>query len=320
MAKIATDFEKIINAGRERKHNEALAAKIFGTKDNRRSSAPGKPSLGSSLASRVGVTKRGSSAARIPPGDINREWTHDLHNSRSTPNLRAQSQRQQQQPKPNSLAARIHAPGQKPAVKQAPAGAGNGRGNNRAAKLASAVSRASTAQMNIAQAPPARGLTIRGLAGPFAVIAQNFAPGTTAADIESAVTPIGGIVSSCRLIKTHPLVIAEVVFESKEGADRVIETFNNQTADGRLLHVYHKPGGYSPPTGPRAQRLQETRPGGNTVIVDGSNGFGEPMETADAGFGGGGSGLYSDSLVAGGNNRRGRGFQSRGGGGRNAAR
>lgn len=71
-------------------------------------------------------------------------------------------------------------------------------------------------------------MTIRGLAGPFAIMAQNFAPGTTAADIESAMTPVGGLVTACRLIKTHPIVIAEIVFESKEGAERVIQTFNNQ--------------------------------------------------------------------------------------------
>lgn len=74
-----------------------------------------------------------------------------------------------------------------------------------------------------------KGLTIRGLAGPFVVMAQNFAPGTTAADIESAMSPVGGLVTSCRLIKHHPIVIAEIVFESKEGADNVIATFNNQT-------------------------------------------------------------------------------------------
>jgi len=74
-----------------------------------------------------------------------------------------------------------------------------------------------------------RGMTIRGLAGPFVVMAQNFAPGTTAADIESAMTPVGGIVTSCRVLKQHPIVIAEIIFESKEGADNVIATFNNQT-------------------------------------------------------------------------------------------
>jgi len=60
-------------------------------------------------------------------------------------------------------------------------------------------------------------------------MAQNFAPGTTAADIESAMTPVGGIIESCRIIKQRPIVIAEIVFESKEGAQKVIDTFNNQT-------------------------------------------------------------------------------------------
>lgn len=77
MAKIATDFDKIIQAGtglltipgigtepsgltgssgRERKRNETLAAKIF-SKDHRRSSLPPKAGSGGSLASRVGVQK-----------------------------------------------------------------------------------------------------------------------------------------------------------------------------------------------------------------------------------------------------------------------
>ena len=69
---------------------------------------------------------------------------------------------------------------------------------------------------------------IRGLAGPYVILAQNFAPGTTAADIESAMTPVGGIIERCRLIKTSPIVIAEIVFENKEGADRVVAAFNGQ--------------------------------------------------------------------------------------------
>ena len=68
-------------------------------------------------------------------------------------------------------------------------------------------------------------------------MAQNFAPGTTAADIESAMTPVGGLVSSCRLVKTHPIVIAEIVFENKEGADRVVQTFNNQTVSIPLFFL-----------------------------------------------------------------------------------
>ena len=84
----------------------------------------------------------------------------------------------------------------------------------------------------VAARPPPQplntGITIRGLAGPFVVIAQNLAPGTTAGDLESAMMPVGGLVSKCRIIKTHPIVIAEVEFQTKEGADRVIERFNNQ--------------------------------------------------------------------------------------------
>ncbi|KAK8090290.1 hypothetical protein PG997_005251 [Apiospora hydei] len=326
MGKVAADFQKIVqegpSKGRERKKNEALAAKIFG-KNDRRQSAPLKTTTGGSLASRAGVKKRVSSVARLPAGDINGEWIHDLHGSRSTPNLRAAAQNQ---PKPNSLAARLHAPGTR--APSGPAAQAGGR-NARAAKVANAFSRslntpAAVPQMNIQNAPAApRGLTIRGLAGPYAVMAQNFAPGTTAADIESAMTPVGGLVQSCKIIKTHPLVIAEIVFESREGAELAIATFNNQTADGRILHVYMKPGGGpSIPTGPRNSGLrhQEARPGNNTVVIDGSLGFDDGMDTSDTGYSdgsGSAKGLYSDRLVSNGNsNRRGRGFSSRGRNGR----
>ncbi|KAI1331193.1 hypothetical protein F5Y16DRAFT_295133 [Xylariaceae sp. FL0255] len=278
----ATEFQKIINAGRERKADEQLAARIFGKSDQRRASAPIKP--GGSLASRVGVKKqqRLSSSGRIPTGNINGEWTHDLHNPRDN----------KRQPAPNSLAARVHAPGT--ALPKT-------RPNNRAAKLANAFNRtaqssspAAQQQMNVRQSPQ-QGIAIKGLAGPFIVLAQNFAPGTTAADIESAMTPVGGVVSSCRVVKTHPIVIAEVVFDSKDSADRVIETFDKQNADGRTLSVYMKPGGYTvPPTGPRAQRTNETTLGNNSVLVDGSHGFNDPMETD-----GSQGRLYSDNLTNG---------------------
>lgn len=179
------------------------------------------------------------------------------------------------------------------------------------------------------------GITIRGLAGPFVVIAQNLAPGTTAGDLESAMMPVGGLVSKCRIIKTHPIVIAEVEFQTKEGADRVIERFNNQLvkyespypshaaaheirhdadtssqADGRVLHVYAKVGG--PPTSPvRAPRAPASQ--GNGVLVDGSLGF-EPMQVEDSSN----AGLYSDDLVGSTGsqsyNRRGRGFRGGRGG------
>ncbi|KAL7626339.1 hypothetical protein AAE478_003111 [Parahypoxylon ruwenzoriense] len=292
----ATEFEKIINEGRERKKNEALAARIFNRDSQRRASAPIRPGAGGSLASRVGVKKRLSGAARIPAGDIDGEWTHDLHNSHGK-NTKAHQD-------PNSLAARIHTPGTLPRSRNAPRNARP----NRTAKLANALERTAlspaAAQQQLNVQPPTKpsgqGMTIRGLAGPFAIMAQNFAPGTTAADIESAMTPVGGLVNSCRLVKAHPIVIAEIVFESKEGADRVIETFNNQTADGRTLHVYSKPGGPhrpAPPTAPRAQREREARAGSNNVVLDGSLGFDDPMETdvPDNGYSNGA--LYSDKLV-----------------------
>lgn len=71
-------------------------------------------------------------------------------------------------------------------------------------------------------------MTIRGLAGPYVVIASNFAPGTTSADIESAMVPIGGEMLSCKILTASPTVISEMVFIDKAGAENVISTFNNQ--------------------------------------------------------------------------------------------
>lgn len=71
-------------------------------------------------------------------------------------------------------------------------------------------------------------MSIRGLAGPYVVMAKNFVLGTTVADIESAVTSVGGVTLNCRIIAERPNVIAEIIFESKEGADNVVATFNNQ--------------------------------------------------------------------------------------------
>jgi RNA recognition motif len=68
-------------------------------------------------------------------------------------------------------------------------------------------------------------------------MAKNLAPGTTAADIESAMTPVGGVVLGCRLIAERPKVIAELIFESKEGADNVVETFNNQNVSKSVFSI-----------------------------------------------------------------------------------
>ena len=111
-------------------------------------------------------------------------------------------------------------------------------------------------------APALKNFSIRGAAGPYVVIGSNFAPGTTGADIQSAMEPVAGQMVSCNVITSSPTVIAEMVFEDKNGADKVVSTLNNQRAsrllnrhpasmlmrvqaDGRLLHVYLKNG---PPT------------------------------------------------------------------------
>lgn len=184
-----------------------------------------------------------SGPPRHSTGNIDGEWTHDLHDAQPPKGPRASRSGA------GSLAARITDP------KAPPTGPASHRKPRRAAQVAQALIRselqpragpgaAHTARMeqqrlkeqssqgNGVAAPGStfnKGMTIRGLAGPFVVMAQNFAPGTTAADIESAMTPVGGIITSCRLVKQHPIVIAEIVFESREGADNVITTFNNQT-------------------------------------------------------------------------------------------
>ncbi|POR37173.1 Uncharacterized protein TPAR_02647 [Tolypocladium paradoxum] len=318
MAPAASDFQKIITDARERKRNEALADRIFSR--DRRQSAPSKlkPTPGGSLASRVGVRKvcrlrapqrrgwlctadprfslqqqqRVSSVATrrasVPSGNVNGEWTHDLHDSLNA--------------RPAPLGSRITLPG---ANKQ------KTTATQRRSRLASAVDRMDVDQVNVVSS---KGMSIRGLAGPFAVMGQNFAPGTTAADIESAMTPIGGEMVSCKIVKTTPFLMAEMVFASREGGELVIDTFNDKTADGRLLKVYPKVGGYQPsastnsppanaPNGPRA-----TRNTARDQVIDGSMGFsGDLMDTDNNSSKSSSRPLYSDKIVAG--NRRGRGFQ-----------
>lgn len=70
---------------------------------------------------------------------------------------------------------------------------------------------------------PNGGMTIRGLAGPHLVEVRGFAPGTTAGDIEEAIRNKGISVHSCRLLQSSPKVIADVLCDSKEDADRIGE-------------------------------------------------------------------------------------------------
>lgn len=221
----AVSFDDIIQADRKRRKNEALANEIFGK--GRKANAPGAgvPNIrkdttsAPSFASRMGVTKRPSSANTKP--NINSKWGHDLHslnNPRTT--------RVPQLPRTNS-ASRIEQ-----------------RGNRLYSELRADQPNTANGQVNIRSNATngASGINIRGMAGPYTVIASNFAPGTTAADIEAVMAPIGGEMLSCRLASSHPTVIAEMLFVEKNGAENVIAMFNNKKADGRLLYVYMKGG------------------------------------------------------------------------------
>jgi hypothetical protein len=74
------------------------------------------------------------------------------------------------------------------------------------------------------------GISIKGMSSNYTVIAQNFAPGTTAADIEAVLVPDetnAGLVR-CRLVASNPTVIAEVVMTNREVAEDIIATYNNK--------------------------------------------------------------------------------------------
>ena len=93
--------------------------------------------------------------------------------------------------------------------------------------------------------------------------ASNFARGTTAADIESALLSIGNAASeatltSCRIIERSPTVIAEMVFTDRTAAEEVINMWNGQKADGRILDVYMKD--VAPGIGVRGQAARIAKP------------------------------------------------------------
>lgn len=155
---------------------------------------------------RVSLGSRAITTPAPAKGNINGDWTHDLHSSVSTPNL----------------SSRVSNMNKKTATR-------------RQNKFASALSRVDSSadaaqQVSVKPAPAAASsFSIRGIAGPFCVMAQNFARGTTAADVESAMIPVGGPMESCKIVKTEPFILVEMLFASKECGERVIETFNNQT-------------------------------------------------------------------------------------------
>ncbi|KAF2153778.1 hypothetical protein K461DRAFT_320008 [Myriangium duriaei CBS 260.36] len=194
-------FDEVIQSGRNKRKAEVLAQEIFGK--NR------KPSTLST--ERRTSTPGGSLASRV---GVNKR-----SNSSSSLNRQTQSPRSSN---PSSLSRSATADRLEKALTTESRN-NRPRANGKGGRIA-----------------PNAELNIRGAAGPYTVVAQNFAPGTTAADIESVMQPFGGAMISCKVIAARPTVIAELVFAEKQGADKVISTFNNQKADGRLLYVHLK--------------------------------------------------------------------------------
>lgn len=73
------------------------------------------------------------------------------------------------------------------------------------------------------------GLAIKGASsGPFVIVGSNFAPGTTAADIQSALEPLSGPVLNCWITSQYPAVTAEIAFAEKWSAENIVANFHNQ--------------------------------------------------------------------------------------------
>lgn len=214
----------IVKAARERKKREALAQQFLGSQA-RKANAPGAGAVASrpkdqkpTLLSRTsGIQKQRSSSAKPTPS-IDGKWQHDLHRVNN----------------PNG-------PGPKRLNRTASTSQID-RNTRNFDKFASSLGRNAQPVRDNSDGP---GFNIRGVAnrGPYTVVASNFAQGTTGSDIEQVMAPHGrGSFISARIITPGPTVMAEIDFETMEGADNVIQIFNGKKADGKVLYVYHKNG------------------------------------------------------------------------------
>ncbi|KAF3048867.1 hypothetical protein E8E11_001651 [Didymella keratinophila] len=218
------DFASFVKDSREKKKHENLAQQFLGSRGRTATPTSGsgaksrqnseKPTLLSRISGGAGVQKGRSSSAK-PSGNIEGKWQHDLHKVNN----------------PNGPPARAAKLGRTASASQID------RNSRTYDKFASVLNQNATGRSDSAP-----GFSIRGVAstGPFTVIASNFAPGTTAQDIEAVMAPHGGECLSCKILTASPTVMVELSFTSREGAENVIATFNNQKADGRTLYVYLK--------------------------------------------------------------------------------
>lgn len=106
-----------------------------------------------------------------------------------------------------------------------PGPAHNRRNNND--RLAAAINNDTTGQATVRDTSV--GIAIKGTSsGPFTVVGSNFAPGTTAADIQSALEPVAGETMSCYVVSQRPAVTAEIVFAERWSAENAVANFHNQ--------------------------------------------------------------------------------------------
>ncbi|KAL4965685.1 RNA recognition motif domain-containing protein [Aspergillus stella-maris] len=264
-------FDEIIQASRQKKQHEDLANQILGK--NRRASAPGSNKAGKaqnatpggSLASRIGVTKRSSSA-----------------NLGSKPNSRASSATAAGRNTSNAKLTRRRRPDEE--------------------RLASALN---PAKGQATVRSTGGGINIKGASSaPPVVTGSNFVPGTTAADIQSAIEPVSGKIVSCWITSQKPAVTAEITFAELSSAEKAVANFHNQMADGRVLSFRLSSGATTnrnassrPTTNSfdnqreQADRQRRSRQAADPALQDGRYGFDEqnnqPLDSSSNGRGNG---------------------------------
>ncbi|EMC93057.1 hypothetical protein BAUCODRAFT_37976 [Baudoinia panamericana UAMH 10762] len=252
--KMAISLDDALQASRKER-NAQLAQNMLGTNPQklvdqmlgagRRTSTPRPPmSVAGTLASRAGVVKRSASIPRssAPPARNSRT---PLHLSR--PPVAADNYRP--------------SPARNPIVISSSDPPSDAKSNGH-------VPRQEMNGRQEANGDP--GLSIRGAArGEFVVRAEGFLLGTTAADIESVMQSVGGMMSYCKLITSQPSVIAEMSFPERLGAEKVIETFNGKKADGCTLYVHmHSENGVAPYSDTKFRRQEQPQPEEPSFVVD----------------------------------------------------
>lgn len=218
-------FDEIIQSDRQKKQNELLASQILGKNKNKKERRASAPGSGAGTLGRAHVAKPGSLASRIAaPSKLKRSASASFRTTQP-PSQPQHKTKVKTNPAPatvGSVRAR-----EKPTRKK------NQKEHPQQQCLLSLAQ--SSRDTKISPKPTNSGLSIKGASGPFVVVGSNFAPGTTAADIQSSLEPVTGPMLSCRVISHSPAVMAEITYAEKWSAESTVANFDNQRADGRLL-------------------------------------------------------------------------------------